>query len=599
MVRVTADIKDAQSGFSRLSNTVNDFTKKNMSLNGIMAQAAGAIGKLGVAFGAAEVASKAFNAIMDGSQAFGDKVRNSMTALNTTLGTLAGNIASMDFSNMTDGLGAMISRAYEAAGAMDALWNVQLSGGVISSGAQLEFKENLVKARDKTLSEEERKAFFDKALAALEKMDDTLAYQMEATMKAVIADISATIGVSADKISADVVRAAIEAQGTAAGQERLAEALVAMKTQPVDRDARTFTSPTAGVSFSSGPSEQYKRDMTAWNDANIENRIYNAVNERKSDESLQRLAQMFTMMDNLLRQRTELTQQTFEVRNGFGAGGGGAKAKPAKSSLDMKGVAIPEAPGTTKSMRELNAELARFRQMMETATTTAAFNTAQDGIRRVQAEIEAQPLALRVGMDTESVAGLKTRIDEQTEQMRSEMRPIEIPVELPVNLSKDGKKSADAWQAAANAVSNVGSALGNIDNKGVNVAGMIMEAVANIALGFAQAAASPATGAAGVFGWIAAATAGLATMTATIAGIKQATKGSFAAGGIVPGTYNGGMDSTYVYASPGEVILNRAQQQNLVAQLDGADNPDERVRVTGEEMYTVIRNFMKRTGRKW
>ena len=110
---------------------------------------------------------------------------------------------------------------------------------------------------------------------------------------------------------------------------------------------------------------------------------------------------------------------------------------------------------------------------------------------------------------------------------------VEAASEAAVTNAKD---TAAAWQNAVAAVNNVGSALQSIDDPAAKVSGIVMQAVANIALGFAQAAASPATGAAGVFGWIAAATAGVATMVSTIAAIKSATAGSYAEGGLVPGS---------------------------------------------------------------
>ena len=160
------------------------------------------------------------------------------------------------------------------------------------------------------------------------------------------------------------------------------------------------------------------------------------------------------------------------------------------------------------------------------------------------------------------------------------------------------KGNGDAWQYAAQAVANVGSALGQIEDPSAKVAGIVMQAVANIALGFAQATASQATGAAGVFGWIAAATAGLATMVATIASIKSVTSG-YAEGGIVRGAPNGGYDSVPAMLSPGEVVLNAAQQRNVAASLEGS-NPMANLRLSteirGENLRVVLQNNNTRRG---
>jgi len=154
-----------------------------------------------------------------------------------------------------------------------------------------------------------------------------------------------------------------------------------------------------------------------------------------------------------------------------------------------------------------------------------------------------------------------------------------------VDVAKMGNDAAAAWSKAATAVSNVGSALQSIEDPAAKVTGIVMQAVANIALGFAQAAASPATSAAGVFGWIAAATAGLATMTATIASIKSVTSG-YEYGGIVggymgkfPGSpYTG--DNVVARLNMGEGVLTRQGIANASAMMNGGAAPVA-VSVTG------------------
>ena len=154
-----------------------------------------------------------------------------------------------------------------------------------------------------------------------------------------------------------------------------------------------------------------------------------------------------------------------------------------------------------------------------------------------------------------------------------------------VDVAKMGNDAAAAWSNAAAAVSNVGSALQSIEDPAAKVTGVIMQAVAQVALGFAQAAASPATGAAGVFGWIAAATAGLATMVSTIATIKSVTKG-YEYGGMVngymgklPGSpYTG--DNVVARLNMGEGVLPRQGIANASAMMNGGAAPVA-VSVTG------------------
>ncbi|MBO7306921.1 MAG: hypothetical protein J6U59_02715, partial [Alistipes sp.] len=159
------------------------------------------------------------------------------------------------------------------------------------------------------------------------------------------------------------------------------------------------------------------------------------------------------------------------------------------------------------------------------------------------------------------------------------------------NNTQAAETNADAWQSAVQAVGQLGGALQGLEDPSAKVAGIVMQAVANIALGFAQAAASPATGAAGVFGWIAAATAGVATMVSTITAIKSATSGSYANGGIIPGSSFSG-DNQIAAVNAGELILNRAQTANLAGQLTsgGIGNLRLTTELSGENIRIALSN---------
>lgn len=264
---------------------------------------------------------------------------------------------------------------------------------------------------------------------------------------------------------------------------------------------------------------------------------------------------------------------------------------------DIPGLAF----GASKSMKELNAELARYKKMKEEATTSFEYNEAIEGIEQVQKEIAVQPITLQLGVDAEKIVSIQEIIDNFFKD-----HPITPEMKLPTgnfqSVSKISQDTADAWQAATRAISNAGNAMTNLEDPSAKVAGIVMQAIANIALGFAQASASPATGLAGVFGWIAAVTAGVATMTATIAQIKSATE-YHAQGGMV-GTspfIPKGTDTVPAMLTPGEIVLNAAQQRNMANNLQGTSNvvmqSSGESRISGEDIITVINAYGRRTGR--
>lgn len=159
-----------------------------------------------------------------------------------------------------------------------------------------------------------------------------------------------------------------------------------------------------------------------------------------------------------------------------------------------------------------------------------------------------------------------------------------------------GKGMADSWKEAANAIGAVGNALQSIENPAVKIAGLIGEAIANIALGFAQATASDSKF--GVFGWISAIAGGLATMTSTISAIKSATAGSYAYGGIVPGNHFTG-DNNMIAVNSGELILSRAMQNNVAAALstNSLSNLNLTASLSGETITLALNANSRRRGR--
>lgn len=189
-------------------------------------------------------------------------------------------------------------------------------------------------------------------------------------------------------------------------------------------------------------------------------------------------------------------------------------------------------------------------------------------------------------------------IDKINEKLK-EIDPEAIQIKLNIN---DGtittvKKAADvtknSWEGTMRAIQGVGNSLQQIENPATKVAGIIAQAIANIALAFSMSSIKAAGG--GPIAWIAATASGLATMISTIEAIKSATH--YAKGGIVPG--NDFTDSTPVYVSSGELILNRAQQNSIASQLEsvGIGNLNLQAVVRGEDIRLALNNNGRRTGR--
>jgi hypothetical protein len=238
--------------------------------------------------------------------------------------------------------------------------------------------------------------------------------------------------------------------------------------------------------------------------------------------------------------------------------------------------------------------------------------TTRDKIRTQIADLKAElemmntpltGLGNVVPLSVELLDTSKEALEKEMEELRKRLglEPIKVGVTTDGTGSvENAKQTEKAWGVAANAISAIGGALQQIEDPSAKVAGIIMQAVANIALGFATATTQAAAG--GPFAWIAATVAGIANMVSAITAIKQVTSSGkgFANGGIVPGnSFSGDNLHTADYGiNSGELVLNRAQTANLASQLTngGIGNLRLTTELSGENIRIALSNNNRRRG---
>ena len=153
----------------------------------------------------------------------------------------------------------------------------------------------------------------------------------------------------------------------------------------------------------------------------------------------------------------------------------------------------------------------------------------------------------------------------------------------------------------ADVVGSIGQAFSSIEDPAAKVAGTVMQAIASIALGYAQSTVLAAK--LGPVAWIAFAASGLATMMATISSIHSAT--GYAEGGMINGNSYSGDNlmamgpNGLVGLNAGEIILNRAQQANVAAGLQGGglSGMSLKTKVRGTELLVWLDNSLAQSGR--
>ena len=249
-----------------------------------------------------------------------------------------------------------------------------------------------------------------------------------------------------------------------------------------------------------------------------------------------------------------------------------------------------------KMIASINAEIATATQNADVATLrnllSVTIQNGLDGIDIPADSLMKQIMGEGVNIDDTYWKSLEDSINEKLKELNLE--PIKLDFKTGA-VKEQAKTMAEDWRSAASAIQSVGTAMSQIEDPMAKVMGTIAQAIATIALTFAQSLKGTFT----PWDWIAAATAGTATMISTIAAIKSATAGTYANGGIVPGnSYSG--DNLVANVNSGELILNRAQQNNLAGQLQGGGgygNMRLEAVISGEDLRLVLNNNGRRTGR--
>ena len=281
----------------------------------------------------------------------------------------------------------------------------------------------------------------------------------------------------------------------------------------------------------------------------------------------------------------------------------------------------------TPTPEELNKRTDEITEKIKNIPLPISINYTEEEIQKRIKVLQEKVKTMPIYIDGEvNIDRVKTK-----EQINSLKNELENPMsewdkenaKIAKSLAKDYetlRQQADAWQKKEDedkqrkldnyneigqGIQNIGSMMTSIgqmtDNEAINIMGIVAQAVANVALGFSKALAKE--GKIGVWDWIAAAAAGLATMVSVQQAIKQQTQG-YAGGGVITGPYSSG-DRMLARVNAGEMILNNRQQSHLFNAIDenrlGGGSQSmvlQSVKVRGADLYLTMKNYENTTGKK-
>lgn len=594
IARLRVEHQQWDEGMKKAQKGVDDLQKSTGGMDAVMGKAMKRMGAMAAAWASVDVAAKAFNKTIAGSQTLTDEWGRTMQASTRVVDGFFESLAQGSFQSFLGGLDSMIAKAREAYDAIDALGTYDIFAGPLKAKYEAEIRKLKYEIRAGVGNADEKKAeirAIEEKMLGLAGRESFLSG--DAARKLLASYTNTKGGV---EMLEELFMSGDQAQQKAL---EMYEA-IAKKHKTVQRTPlNAYGSMTAeqakkggydGVDMRGKP---YRLDWDDDEDARAVAESLKAFGE-KGDERLKEVAALYARQYRSQAEVYAKKMENLETLNFKGAGGRGGAGGYTAQKFDVTGMEAPGI-GLTTSMGDLEAQLAEWQKALKEATTSAGMQAAEAMIVELQAKMEAQPIALRLDLPEEDVANIMQTMQDLGDRMRSDIKPMEVKMDSkPLEKTdKEVMSVGDHLDGVSRSFGAMGQAMQMLEDPSAKVAGIVMSAVANVAQSFSMALA----GAKDPWSWVAAAASGTATMVATISAIKSATAGSYAEGGVVRGGAFAG-DAVPIMANAGEVVLNASQQQNLAGQLQPRDmGGDRQPYVDCEKIWLGVSNYLKRSGK--
>lgn len=553
VARLRLDNKDYEEKLAKAKKSTKKFSEEGgagiSTMMGKFTALAGAVA-------ASKAAMEVFNAVVASSQTIGDAYTQAIEGAKGAVNEFVYAVANADFSGFNGGLKDIIGNAREAAAAMDALGNAQISYDYLTAGYKSSFKTNMSTAKDKNLSVGERQSALDSAMGDLAKIEEAVNGYTSKVITAVVESAEAKgNNINKDFITREninrVMALDLSANGDAekkALQERYDE-FKRLKKQEEKLEKAAHVARMNGYASA----EQYEQQLADLR-AKINSddmqmaALYNAMLVKGTDEWLNGLTELVIKADNANAQYQELKTSSLEVSQNIGR----AAAEQAKLAQEAQDAAD------------------RMRNFSPKAVSMAGIPTGT-----------SEPLVSTIDFEV----------------------PMAIPAtnEGLVSMADNANNAAESFSALGTTMSALTSLVGEDAAEwldwGSSVFNAIAQAIPQIAALTAAKStettantASAATGAASSVASIpfVGPVLAVAAVASVLAALSKIPK--FATGGIVPGSSFTG-DNVLIRANSGERVLTR--EQNAAYERGMGFGGKVTFEIRGDKLKGVLDNYNK------
>ena len=617
-------ITDAKKELADINKELEQTDTDGKKLGGVLDQLAGKFGistkaltTWGAALAAGKLAIDTVKGAIESTEATHDTFAKTMAVADNVTNQFLRTLATADFSTFISGLQGIIDKTTQAYEAMDEFESYAARFQPWQSAKEGEIQTKLQQARaakaqgDKQKAEQltkEAKTLIDQLAASTKAYGEKQTAGGYATIRSLMGGVDITNGQIAwyadPRNWSEANRRAEEFSNTIERIEKLRKEA---------NSGRRRGETVEGYSIRTGTAVFEQRRLEEYLKSNPQlKRAYTMMNLRDSGESKQ--AQAFKQAlgniygNTLAESRIESLKARADRMEGTVLGLGSGTGKTAKTYDEgiKLGKGMEGLTGATivtyESMEDLQRQLNAYKTALNRATNAIDEQAARQGIAATEWKMsDVGRSAAKLGWSQEDMTSEVAKMQDAL----GNIEPLKIEAHIEADtegFAKDAADMAKEWNNAGSAIKAVGAAMSQIEDPAAKVMGTIAQAVATIALTFAESLKGTFT----PWDWIAGAAAGTATMISTIAAIKSATSGGFANGGIIPGnSYSGDnlrgiTPNGNVYGlNAGELILNKAQQNNLASDLQRNDQNGATAQpyVSGEHIYLGLNNYLKSSGR--
>lgn len=373
--KLLLDSKDFDKNIKKSKKNASDFGKAGQQMS---KEVISQFKKLVSAAIAINTASDAFKAFVNSSQAIGDQFRANVEGMKTVVDNFVYSLANADFSPFANGLANMFDKAKEAAAAADQFGNTQMATSFVSATQGAAYREAMSKARNKSLSADERKYWLEQARLEAEAIREAQKTLERDALEKLKTEIAAQTGLGKYFVGEKAILDAISLDARynnkteRAAIEEAYNKLIAENKARTEEVKKLYTQ-TATVDAGDGVTLVTSRRLAGYEEAM-------AAAEEKNQQRLRANADLIVKYNLLFRKSDEALKEVYAT---------------AQSAVAARNQVAEITTSTNEVENSLNTEMTKAAEAARKAETEIAKTLA--AYKTLQEYVAAHPVDTSVG----------------------------------------------------------------------------------------------------------------------------------------------------------------------------------------------------------